>query len=609
MAAPTFQRRIVTSALPGVDTPLATLRSRILIATLPGVLFGLAFMWQSSWVLNGQRRFTLFDDAMISMSYARTLAQGKGLVWYPDATKVEGFTNPLWTFIMSLLHWLGLSASLISLVIMLIGLACIFVSSLLAARIARQLQPTSTSAPVIAAFCMSLCYPLTFWSLRGMEVGLLLVVALALIASSIDVARDPASNSRAQLTLLLVLTAVGLAIRLDFAVVAISVALWLAWTVPSPQKNRVLIPLGLTVIGSLAAMTIARFWYFGSLVPNTYTLKITGISLVDRIQRGVITDLKLAPVLAIVAVSAIYLWKRFDVKQRQQLVLLVGIAVAVTAYSTYVGGDAWEFMANRYVVPALAVSVILSAATISMVFTQPESPRRVSLAIGLGVIALSSVGLAFSEIVFDGQITFQRYFSSTWLILGFGGLTTFILLSAMMFLIRGKTQRARAVGLTAAALAVTFAFSGIGTYQWLTSGGFAIRSDQLQTERGLAIKDLTAANARIAVSYAGAPIYYSERGGIDLLGKSDSTIAKLPPKGDFYPGHNKWDYTYSISTQLPDVVTEIVRPGDKDFMTLFKVKYSCKEIVSKDSYTGIFVLKASKNTRKGLPASANCFSS
>ena len=609
MAAPTFESRIVTSALPGVGTSVATLRSRILIATLPGLLFGLAFIWRSSWVLNGQRRFTLFDDAMISMSYARTLAQGKGLVWYPDAAKVEGFTNPLWTFVMSTLHWLGLSASLISLVIMLIGLACIFVSSLLAARIARQLQPTSTSAPVIAAFCMSLCYPLIFWSLRGMEVGLLLVVALALVASSIDVALDPASNSRVHLTSLLVLAAVGLAIRLDFAVIAICVALWIAWVIPTPHTYRVLIPLGLTVIGSLAAMTLARFWYFGSLVPNTYTLKITGISLVDRLQRGVITDLKLAPVLAIVAVSAIYLWKRFDLKQRQQLVLLVGIAVAVTAYSTYVGGDAWEFMANRYVVPALAVSVIVSAVTVSMLFSQRERPRRVYLVIGLGLIVFSSAGLAFSEIVFDGQITFKRYFSSTWLVLGFGGLTTFILLSAMMFVIRDKTQRASAVGLAGAALAVIFAFSGIGAYQWLTSGGFDIRSDQLQTERGLAIKDLTAANSRIAVSYAGAPIYYSERRGMDLLGKSDSTIAKLSPKGDFYPGHNKWDYSYSISTQLPDVVTEIVRPGDKDFMTLFTDKYSCKEIVSKDAYTGIFVLKASKDIRKGLPASTNCFSS
>ena len=609
MAAPTFESRIVTSALPGVGTSVATLRSRILIATLPGLLFGLAFIWRSSWVLNGQRRFTLFDDAMISMSYARTLAQGKGLVWYPDAAKVEGFTNPLWTFVMSTLHWLGLSASLISLVIMLIGLACIFVSSLLAARIARQLQPTSTSAPVIAAFCMSLCYPLIFWSLRGMEVGLLLVVALALVASSIDVTLDPASNSRVHLTSLLVLAAVGLAIRLDFAVIAICVALWIAWVIPTPHTYRVLIPLGLTVIGSLAAMTLARFWYFGSLVPNTYTLKITGISLVDRLQRGIVTDLKLAPVLAIVGVSVIYLWKRFDLKQRQQLVLLVGIAVAVTAYSTYVGGDAWEFMANRYVVPALAVSVIVSAVTVSMLFSQRERPRRVYLVIGLGLIVFSSAGLAFSEIVFDGQITFKRYFSSTWLVLGFGGLTTFILLSAMMFVIRDKTQRASAVGLAGAALAVIFAFSGIGAYQWLTSGGFDIRSDQLQTERGLAIKDLTAANSRIAVSYAGAPIYYSERRGMDLLGKSDSTIAKLSPKGDFYPGHNKWDYSYSISTQLPDVVTEIVRPGDKDFMTLFTDKYSCKEIVSKDAYTGIFVLKASKDIRKGLPASTNCFSS
>src|SRR3954471_24705387 len=58
--------------------------------------FWAVFAWRSAASPSG-RRFTLFDDAMISMRYGQTLADGHGFVWYPGAPKVEGYTNPLWT--------------------------------------------------------------------------------------------------------------------------------------------------------------------------------------------------------------------------------------------------------------------------------------------------------------------------------------------------------------------------------------------------------------------------------------------------------------------------------------------------------------------------------
>jgi hypothetical protein len=52
---------------------------------------------------------------------------------------------------------------------------------------------------------------------------------------------------------------------------------------------------------------------------------------------------------------------------------------------------------------------------------------------------------------------------------------------------------------------------------------------------------------------------------IDMFGKSDRTIAQLPPATDpatgapyeFIPGHNKWDYNYSIGQLEPDVVFQL----------------------------------------------------
>ncbi len=59
------------------------------------------FIYRSSVVgIDGRRYFCLFDDAMISMRYAWNLSHGSGLVWNPGEY-VEGYTNPLWTLVMS----------------------------------------------------------------------------------------------------------------------------------------------------------------------------------------------------------------------------------------------------------------------------------------------------------------------------------------------------------------------------------------------------------------------------------------------------------------------------------------------------------------------------
>jgi hypothetical protein len=73
-----------------------------------GALWGVVAVWgvcyilRASFVVDGQRYFTLFDDAMISLRYARNLTEGHGLVWNPgENPPVEGITNPLWTLFMA----------------------------------------------------------------------------------------------------------------------------------------------------------------------------------------------------------------------------------------------------------------------------------------------------------------------------------------------------------------------------------------------------------------------------------------------------------------------------------------------------------------------------
>ena len=55
---------------------------------------------------------------------------------------------------------------------------------------------------------------------------------------------------------------------------------------------------------------------------------------------------------------------------------------------------------------------------------------------------------------------------------------------------------------------------------------------------------------------AGQIPYYSERTIIDLLGNNDRVLASGPPAAAFAPGHNKWNYAYSLLELKPDVVAD-----------------------------------------------------
>ena len=107
------------------------------------------------------------------------------------------------------------------------------------------------------------------------------------------------------------------------------------------------------------------------------------------------------------------------------------------------------------------------------------------------------------------------------------------------------------------AAAVLGSTSAYPMFIWARSGGLHVEDDQEMTERGIVLAESTHADAVVATVWAGAPAYRSARMMVDLLGKSDRMIAAEPPQGDLYPGHNKWNYDYSIRRLRPDVVLQL----------------------------------------------------
>jgi len=103
------------------------------LAALLGALaaWGGWFIFRSSFVLGGRRVFCLFDDAMISMTYARNLVEGHGLNWARQGAPVEGFTHPLWVAMMVPVNLLPLSLERRALPVQLVSLALLLVNVVL----------------------------------------------------------------------------------------------------------------------------------------------------------------------------------------------------------------------------------------------------------------------------------------------------------------------------------------------------------------------------------------------------------------------------------------------------------------------------------------------
>jgi hypothetical protein len=98
--------------------------------------------------------------------------------------------------------------------------------------------------------------------------------------------------------------------------------------------------------------------------------------------------------------------------------------------------------------------------------------------------------------------------------------------------------------------------SGEPWFEWGVRNAPLLDSDIWRARLGLHIRDNTAPEVTIAAHAVGNVAYYSERRTIDLLGMNDAVVARSDPLTSFRPGHNKWNYEYSILTLAPDLIAD-----------------------------------------------------
>jgi arabinofuranosyltransferase len=114
------------------------------------------------------------DDAYISFRYARNFARGLGLVYNPGE-KIEGYTNFLWTLILSLFVKVGADPNLVAKVL---GSGCAFGSVYVVYKLAER-QHSYTWLPCLATWLLASTTPFMGYSIFGLETPLFSLLTLA----------------------------------------------------------------------------------------------------------------------------------------------------------------------------------------------------------------------------------------------------------------------------------------------------------------------------------------------------------------------------------------------------------------------------------------------
>lgn len=494
-------------------------------------------IYRTSFVIDGVRYFSLVDDMMISMKYAKLFAEGHGLVWN-IGDRVEGFTNPLWTIYMAFVHVLPIASSKISLVLQLTNVLFLLLNLFVVKKIAGLLSRNSFFIVSFSLLLTASYYPLNNYAVLGIEVTVLtLLTSLAVLL----VIRQIKTKKFSKIVLFIL--GVATLVRIDMVVLYGSTILFL---ILFDKKNREkTIKWGSFIfVLFVGFQTGIRYLYYQELFPNTYYLKMTGYPILLRMTRGAYTLFKFVwdtgIILFLIPFSLLY-------KAKKEILYIFWIIAFQIFYTIYTGGDVFYYF-GRYVmvtVPLFFVLFALASEKILQSIVQGLYAKKHIFVLSFIFVFVSISMFNFVDKDMFLESLLLKHPQST------GG-------------IKQNVELARAVDTaTYKGAKVVVIWAGITPY-------FSDR------------------------------YYYDMLGKSDKVIARQSTrkppeLVGINSLIRFVPGHLKYDYEYSIKTLKPDVVTNLYFEREKIIFYMDK-NYDLKTI----NGVSLYLKKNSKFIRKNF---------
>jgi hypothetical protein len=577
----------------GITKVNASKRIPVLLISTLFILWALYFIFRTSFItIEGKRYFSLFDDAMISMRYAWNASHGIGLVFNPGE-RVEGYTNLLMVGLMTLwTSFLDKSSAVLAVQLsgipVLIGIATL--SLFHWQELAKGEEVAHRDGFAVVAFLGGLgYYPLVYWTLMGMETGLLTLLLMAGSLFSITYMR---TNRLTFLGYSALFYSIAYLARPDSAPVAIVILLWASVFSPGILKQRFLRMLfGIALFAIFPILQIGfRAFYYSNLVPLTYTLKATGLPLMLRIQNGMGFTL---PFLRETRWAYLLAGLGTVIGFTRRKALLVFSPLILTAYQVGIGGDAWPYW--RLVAPGIPYLILLMLTGVDWGLKAiPIAFRFVAARFRLIQTVTQSVvqGTTFPPLtlrialLLSGSGLILLGLFADQLRLGYPGFG----LAQLSLVVAGLTLlslvRLGGKGLVVVAFSITFLLLATLNHRFIREIFFLEVPYKWEANRNhvnaaLTILQFTSEDASVGVIQAGIIPYYTSRYAVDFLGKNDPYIANLPINLDggpsWYgmssvPGHNKYDLEYSINQRQPTYVESFIW-GSQDLTYVYEAEY------------------------------------
>jgi hypothetical protein len=293
--------------------------------------------------------FTI-DDAGISYAYAKHLADGQGPVAVVGGPWVEGYSNPLWVFLLVPLHALGfalpvaakwLGATLFALAL---GAGSAFIS-LVGGRRWWAFGATEMSFVIVSALCLEL----VVWVPAGLENALFAALLLGVVFLDARESQSPSAFATSGLA------AFALAITRPegalYAAPLVLIKLGRAFARREPLRQA--LTATMLFVAPFVLYHAGHYLAFGQLVPNTYWAKPAGKTWTQGL-RYLDTTLRESGLVYALPLALLGLYGKPRAK------LLVGwAALAGVLFVVYSGGD---WMPNGRFLSLFAPALLVLAA-------------------------------------------------------------------------------------------------------------------------------------------------------------------------------------------------------------------------------------------------------
>lgn len=320
------------------------------------------------------------EDAYITFRYIDNFLNGHGLV-YNIGDRVEGFTHPLWLFLVTLPAALGVSIRLSAL---LISLALTLSTLILLAFFDKNRKGGEIAVPfALVLFITHIGF--RDFSVSGLEFPLacFLMVVFYLSYKRYDLLARPIWHG--SLLALLYLTRPELALlTVSFYAVLLYQATQALF---SNQKARLTAHIKNVALFTLPIIVIAggyhlfRGIYYGELFPNTYYAKDGSGAYWSAGLIYLRHFWYYSPILLVVVLVTFggaltnRKWRRWLLSDKPRVVMLLQAALLMI-YVTRLGGD---FMAYRFLLPVLVILAVLMNDLLDFICANPRAIRIVGV--------------------------------------------------------------------------------------------------------------------------------------------------------------------------------------------------------------------------------------